>query len=489
MTFQVRAREPIDADIAIVGAGPAGAASACHLVRAGFRVVVLDQGRFPRDKVCGDFVGPAALEELDRLGLLSQQVFQSAAKISNGALYINGDKVVARPFPHIGNIRNYGVCVPRMLLDEAIVKAALASGALLIEDARVEGYESDQTGVTVYYQHGHCRNRLRLRLLIGADGSSSLISRILRGTKTPRRDRIVAVRAYFEGVAGATDQADLYINSSWFPGYYWLFPTGSDMANVGIGMPLESWAATKHQSLGQVLSSLIESDPAIQSRLLKAKMRGKIVGWPLATFNPRLPIIANRVALIGDAAGLINPISGEGIQYALRSARWCAETLLDALSGDTLSVLGLSPFAMRVEAEMRYDMALSRFIIDLVSHRMLSPLWISALSVIGNRAAANSDYCNLAAGLFAGIVPAREFLAPPFFWSTTKSAVMTLGTAAIEMLRRARRPPKSRTKFTNPITSLFKDSIDHPVATMKWSRDCALSAFELATQMAISAAE
>jgi len=69
---------------------------------------------------------------------------------------------------------------------------------------------------------------------------------------------------------------------------------------------------------------------------------------------------------------------------------------------------------MRVEAEMRYDMALSRFIIDLVSHRMLSPLWISALSVIANRAAANSDYCNLAAGLFAGIVPAREFLAPPF---------------------------------------------------------------------------
>jgi len=200
------------------------------LVRAGSRVVVLDQGRFPRDKVCGDFVGPAALEELDRLGLLSHQVFQSAAKISNGALYINGDKVVARPFPHIGNIRNYGVCVPRMLLDEAIVKAALASGALLIEDARVEGYESDQTGVTVYYQHGHCRNRLRLRFLIGADGSSSLISRILRGTKTPRRDRIVAVRAYFEGVAGATDQADLYINSSWFPGYYWLFPTGSDMA-------------------------------------------------------------------------------------------------------------------------------------------------------------------------------------------------------------------------------------------------------------------
>src|SRR5215470_305338 len=233
MTFQLRAREPIDADIAIVGAGPAGAATACHFARAGFRVVVFDQGRFPRDKVCGDFVGPAALEELDRLGLLSQQIFQSAAKICNGALYMDGDRVVARPFPHIGNLRNYGLCFPRMLLDETIVKAALASGALLIENARVEGYETNQKSVTVFYQHGDCLNCLRVKLLIGADGSSSLISRILRGAKTPRRDRIVAVRAYFEGVGGATDQADLYTSSSWLPGYYWLFPTGSGMANVG----------------------------------------------------------------------------------------------------------------------------------------------------------------------------------------------------------------------------------------------------------------
>ena len=86
MTFKVQAREPIYADIAIVGAGPAGAASACHFARAGFRVVVFDQGRFPRDKVCGDFVGPAALEELDRLGLLSQQICQKAALFCYGAL-------------------------------------------------------------------------------------------------------------------------------------------------------------------------------------------------------------------------------------------------------------------------------------------------------------------------------------------------------------------------------------------------------------------
>ena len=163
MAFHVQANQPTDADIAIVGAGPAGAATACHFARAGFRVVVFDQRRFPRDKVCGDFVGPAALEEIDRLGLLSQPIFQNATKIHNGSLYVNGDRLVDGPFPHIGNLRNYGLCIPRMLLDEAIVRAAVASGALLIEEARVEGYETDHTGVTVLYQRGDCHNRLRCR--------------------------------------------------------------------------------------------------------------------------------------------------------------------------------------------------------------------------------------------------------------------------------------------------------------------------------------
>ena len=94
MAFRVRARNSIDADIAIVGAGPAGAATAFYFARAGFRVVMFDQHRFPRDKVCGDFVGPAALEELDRLGLLSLPIFRNATRIRSGALYVNGAELV-----------------------------------------------------------------------------------------------------------------------------------------------------------------------------------------------------------------------------------------------------------------------------------------------------------------------------------------------------------------------------------------------------------
>ena len=486
MTLRIREGSPIDVDVAIVGAGPAGAAAAYHFTRAGFRVVLIDQRRFPRDKVCGDFVGPAALAELDGLRLSSQPTFGDANKIRNGALYLNGDKVVERPFPHIQGLRDHGLCIPRMLLDNAIVQAAIASGARLIEESRVTGYETNAAGVTLFHQGSGGQKRLRTRLLIGADGSSSLISRILRGAKPPRRDRIVAVRAYFEGVEGATDQADLYVNSSSFPGYYWLFPTGSGMANVGVGMLLEAWTPNK-QNLSQLLTELIESDPAIHSRLGNARICDKIVGWPLATFNPRLPIVANRVVLLGDAAGLINPLSGEGIQYALRSARWSSEALSDSLSSDNLSAAGLRPYVRRVQAEMRYDMAFSRLIIDFAKNSALDPLWLSALGVIAKRGAADFEYYEVAAGVFAGIVPARELLALPFLWRTTKSAALTLGTAVIELLR-TRSPRENSATLTNTLASMWKDSIGHPIATLKWGVDCVLSTFELATHMAISAA-
>ena len=487
MRFQVRT-DPIDADVAIVGAGPAGAATANYFARAGFRVVVFDQRRFPRDKVCGDFVGPVALGELDRLGLFSQQIFQNGTKIRRGALYINGEKAVDRPFPQIGNLRDYGLCVPRVVLDEAVVRATRETGALLIEDARATGYETNRTGVTIFYQHGDLHHSLRSRFLIGADGSSSLISRILRHAKPPRRDRIIAVRAYFDGVEGREDRADLYVNSSSFPGYYWLFPTGNGEANVGLGMPLEACTGSNQQQLSQLLAQLVRSDSAIRDRLAKARMRGKIVGWPLSTFNPRLPIIGERVALVGDAAGLINPLSGEGIQYALRSARWCSETLIDALSRDDLSLQGLAPFAERVLAEMRYDMALSRLIVDLVSNRALNPLWLSALVIIARRAAADSEYFDLGAGLFAGILSAREFLVPSL-WQTAKSTATTLCDAAIELLRRPLRLERTSARCKNAVVSMVKDSVRHPIATMKWSRDCALSTLELATQMAMSFAK
>jgi flavin-dependent dehydrogenase len=442
-------------------------------------VVLIDQRRFPRDKVCGDLIAPAALAEFEGLGLSSELPIRDANKIRYGALYVNGKKAIARPFPYVGNLHDHGLCIPRILLDDAVVKAAVASGAYLIEEARVTGYETDSSGVTLFHQGMGGQKRLRTRLLIGADGSSSLISRILRGAKPRRRDQIIAVRAYFEGVEGARDQADLYVNSSPFPGYYWLFPTGAHSANVGVGVLLEAWTPNQ-ENLSQLIAQLIKSDPAIRLRLAGAKMRDRIIGWPLAIFNPKLPIIANRVALIGDAAGLINPLSGEGIQYALRSGRWIVEALQDAMVRDSLSAAGLRPYAARVQTELRYDMAVCRLIVDLASNRALTALSLWMLTTIAQQAVSDSEYYNVAAGVFAGVLPARELLAWRFLWRTVKSAVVTGYAAANEVLH-------GNATLTKTVASMVKSSVAHPLAALDWGMHCALDVFELTKQMAVSA--
>ena len=174
------------------------------------------------------------------------------------------------------------------------------------------------------------------------------------------RDEDVVVQPVLPGNQTAPDeQLDLYFDGRCYPGYCWLFPTGNGEANVGLGMALETWPA-HNRTPADMLRRLMRDDAALAARLRNARLRGKIVGWPLMTYNHRLKIVADRVMLIGDAASLINPLNGEGIQYALLSARWAAEAVAPCLREDDFSARALAPFAARVESEMRYDMALSR---------------------------------------------------------------------------------------------------------------------------------
>ncbi len=379
------------------------------------------------------------------------------------------------------------MCIPRIALDDVIVNGAVASGARLIEGARVTGYNAEPGCIVATYQDRAGEQSIKARLLIGADGSSSLVSRILRGGPPPRRDRILAVRAYFEDVEGPKDQADLYFSSSTFPGYCWLFPTGSTSANVGVGTLLETCPATREHQLSQVLTNILESDPAIGFRLSTAHRKGKIVGWPLATFNPNLPIAADRVILIGDAAGLINPLNGEGIQYALQSARWAAETLSIALRRDQLSSIDLAPYAARVQSELRFDMALSRLIIDLISNRNLNPIWLQALRIITHRAAFDKEYAQSAGAILAGIAPARDALGWRMLWGTAEQAV--IGTAydlAMDALHGPRRLYRTGVRAAQLTAAMSLESVLRPATSSKWGVHCVLSAMELATQFTAS---
>ena len=367
--------------------------------------MLIDRASFPRDKVCGDFVGPAALAELADLGVAQTQAFRATSKMTDLALHVDGDQLPVMGIPQVDGLPSYGRVIPRLQLDAWILDAARHAGATVLEGRKVTAVQQAPDAITVRGHSAAGPWQLRTRLLLGADGSNSMVARTLRGGVPPRQDRIVAVRAYFDDVDGPAGLGDVCFRSDSFPGYYWLFPAGGGSANLGVGM-LVSTHPQSGRNLREMLLRLIAEDASLQYRLRGARMRGKVLGHPLTTYNPRLPLIGDRVMLLGDAAGLINPLNGEGIQYALHSARWAVAIAADCLASDRLDAAALEGYQQRVHQNLRTDMALSRLIVQLFRNRNLNHAWLRALRTIASRAGTDPDYAYRVGCVLTGLTPA-----------------------------------------------------------------------------------
>ena len=475
-------REDYDADVIIAGAGPAGAAAACHLARRGASVIVLDRATFPRDKVCGDCVAPLALVELGALGVSQMEGYAQTNIARCGAIYLDGEELLSLPLPDIKGVPQYARVIPRLILDNLIVEVAKEAGAQVMEGVPLAGFSVDKNAVLVEAAGPAGQFIMRARLLIGADGSGSKVARAMRGSQPPRRDRMVAARAYFTDVEGPEDQLDVYVSASCFPGYYWLFPTGNGEANVGLGIPVETLPA-HDQTPAAMLRRLVREDPALAVRLDRANLRGTIVGWPLMTYNHDLPIVADRLMLIGDAAGLINPLNGEGIQYALLSGRWAADTIGPCLNDGDFSTSALAPFVERVERELGPDMALARLIVHWITNRALTPVWLQALRIISARAGRDDEYARIVAGIFAGLAPARDALSLTVFGGTVDQVART---AALNALVAARGGPRDWAELGVDMTTIMLDLAygvtANPSGFLQWMAGATTSALQLASQ-------
>ena len=263
-------QRPFDADVIVAGAGPAGAATAILLRQRGVRVLLLDWQSFPRDKVCGDFLSAVALSELQTLGI-ARQVQRQSNVIKHAGVWLDGRHLLTSPMPRTAEFPRFGCVIPRKVLDNLLLSKALTDGAQLAAGYRAIGYRTTPRHVEVDVQVAGQVRVLRAHALVGADGSTSVIARQLRGEPAIERDRVIAVRAYFDGVAGPADRADLYFSTAAFPGYAWLFPTAASSANVGVGMVLKTLPASE-EHLPTLLQQLVRSDSALSARLIGATL-------------------------------------------------------------------------------------------------------------------------------------------------------------------------------------------------------------------------
>jgi len=322
-----------DADVIVVGAGPAGAALAYFLAERGRHVILLDKTAFPRDKTCGDCLSPRALRVLSTMSPLDD-LHAAGCRINRVWVVAPNGRTLQAPLRTADDLPGFALIVPRFRLDELVRRRAVDAGVdfrapwhvtdLFADAGQIAGVRAAGPGGTI---------DLRARVVvIGTGASTALLERA--GLIAEKLAVVRAARAYYENVRGLSDTMEIYLHSVPMPGYGWVFPTSSTTANVGVGYGTPSRLPARDLPL-KAMHDFVRA-PAIAARLDGAHPAGAAKAYPLIVdFSPARAAMPG-LMLVGEACGLVHPLTGEGIDAALESSELAAEVIAEGFArGET----------------------------------------------------------------------------------------------------------------------------------------------------------
>jgi flavin-dependent dehydrogenase len=380
-----------DADVIVVGAGPAGSTAAAVLAARGIRVLLLDRAKFPRDKPCGDYCNPGAVRLLRQIGSFSTLPATDAVPISGLSVYAQDGSRFAAAFP-----AGPGLLVPRLRLDAALLARAGRAGAVVYEGMGVDAVRLRTEAVEVRTSSDRW---LSARLLIAADGAHSAVARSLGRLSVPARGRYT-VGAYFSGILRTAPEGELHLGPDLYCG---VAHFGGGVANVCMALPRKRWRRGGPQ---QVFDAALASLPVLADAMAHARRESAFRCAGPVGFAAR-DAVASRVMLIGDAAGHLEPITGQGIFLALHSAILAADVASDALGANDFSPRRLSVYARRRGREIAGKALASRLLQRLAFHPQLTPLLVRRLN---RRARLASELL----GVTGDVLPPTGILSPTY---------------------------------------------------------------------------
>ncbi|MFF1833529.1 geranylgeranyl reductase family protein [Streptomyces sp. NPDC058231] len=325
-----------EADVIVVGAGPAGSAAAYHLARAGIDVLLLEKAHFPREKVCGDGLTPRAVHQLIRMGI---DINAPGWTRSRGMRWVAGAHQVHIDWPALGRYPDFGLSRSRHDFDDILARHAVAAGARLRSGVKVTGPVTDRTGrITGVTATAGAKEPVVFRapIVVAADGASARLALAMGLQRDTNRQIATAARRYYRSPERSREEylelwADLRFPGSdhYLPGYGWIFPMGDGRVNVGLGaLPhrrhgiadlratLDQWLARTPHAWGLHEEN---ADGPVRSAAL-----------PLG-FN-RHPLYTRGLLLVGDSGGMVSPWNGEGIGQAMEAGEVAAESATLALA-------------------------------------------------------------------------------------------------------------------------------------------------------------
>ncbi|WP_424528573.1 geranylgeranyl reductase family protein [Sphaerisporangium viridialbum] len=331
-----------DADIIVVGAGPAGSTTAFYLAQAGFDVLLLEKTRFPREKVCGDGLTPRAVKELIAMGV----DIDAPGWIRNkGLRAVGGGMRLELAWPELSSFPDFGLVRTRLDFDQILADNAERGGVRVLQGVNVTGPVLDPRGghiVGVTAKLDGEPVTYRSRLVVAADGNSTRLSLSMGLHKRTDRPMGVAVRTYYTSPRHDDDWLETWLelwdtepdgSSRLLPGYGWVFGVGDGTSNVGLGL-LNTSDAFQNIDYRDLLRRWVKNMPS-EWGFSEESMTGPIRGAALPMAFNRQPHYTRGLVLVGDAGGMINPFNGEGIAYAMETGRIAADTIVTALSGTT----------------------------------------------------------------------------------------------------------------------------------------------------------
>ena len=395
-----------DYDVIIVGGGPAGSTAALYAQRAGLEVLLLDKKHFPRDKICGDAISGKSIDYLRELALLDELENSPNAIIHNFIFSSPNHRSIKVNFSngHGNSEELYGFVCRRTIFDNILLQEAkrrleVREGYfvkdVLTENGRVYGVKCDTDESKGAEFTG--------KIIVGADGYSSIVARKMNLYDRDPGHWLVATRAYYKGVTDLDDSIEIHYVDDTLPGYFWIFPADDGLANVGLGMIYKS-LKKKGIRIRYAHIAATES-PFFKKRFENAEMVGDIQGWNLPAGSKRRKIHGNGFILLGDAAGLIDPFSGEGIGNAMCSGNIAAQVMAEACRRQDYSAKSLSDYPKRlwkaIGPELKMYTRLQRV-------ALFRPL----INLVVGRAAENREVLRWIENMIKGTVPKSELLSP-----------------------------------------------------------------------------
>ncbi len=399
-----------DYDVIVVGAGPGGATAAALSAKAGLRTLMLDKYRFPRDKICGDAVSGKSMGVMRKLGL--EERIEGLPHTPIWGVTFGGPQgdLVSIPFAsRTSRDRLPGFVCRRTSFDRLVFDAAVESGAdiwqecevrsLLRSRERVDGVRVDRNGRAL---------EIRAPLVIGADGAYSTVARELGMLQLRPKHYVAGLRSYYENLQEYARPGfiELHFVDEILPGYFWIFALPNGAANVGIGMLS---ASVKQEGINlKAAFDAVVSSPRFAKRFASAHRVGRVVGWGLPLGSQPRDMAGDGWMLVGDAASLIDPFTGEGIGNAMVSGMRAAEWSRRAADAGDFSAGFLRGYEAAVLDGLRDELRLSHTL-----QRMLR--WRRLVDVIIRKASRSEELASTISSMFDDLDVRRKLLSPRFY--------------------------------------------------------------------------